>query len=148
VPGHVLDSPWNQSFMADSKNEFDEGFSRLDEADGFYNNWVIPHDPYIEDVLKVITYGSEYYFEKTTSIIGQVYRYHNFANPTFQRNYFGNWMDINMKSPGNDWQAVEAYNLVERNRAEQQAFSQVYTNIQAKRAEIFGSFLEPAGFWN
>jgi hypothetical protein len=134
----------------DSKKEFDEGFARLQEAENFYNRWVHPHSPKIEETQKVISYGQDYYFEEVErpGPFEKIYQIYNRFNPTLAVRIVGNWYDVNMQTPGDNWQAVEAWNLNRKQGAEYQAFSQIFSDLQNKRTDIFASFVEPTGFWN
>jgi hypothetical protein len=147
---HVLDSPWGQTFMMDSRKEFEEAYLRLQEAQDFHDNWIVPHTPYIEEEQKVIQAGTEYYFERLRGGgPGRKYRLHDFTNPVLQVKFLlQDWTDVDRKVRSPDWQAVEALNLNEQQAEEYKAFALVYDGLQNRKSDIFASFDEPVGFWN
>ncbi|TPM32956.1 hypothetical protein [Mesorhizobium sp. B2-3-5] len=143
--GHVLDSPWKQSFMLDSSDEYKEAFERIQDAKDFYTNWVDPHSPYIEEPQNIMQYGIDYYFIKTA---GGRYRLHDMFNARLQQWLVVDWYDVNLKRPGEALHAVDAFNLMKKNKAEQAAFDPVFDELQKNKASLFESFVEPAGFWD
>jgi hypothetical protein len=142
--GHVLDSPWKQSFMIDSRKDFDEGFQRMQEAADFYTNWVNPHNPYVEQRQDIIPYGQDYYFQQSAN--GR-YRRHGTFGAVLQKYVVFDWFDVDLRHPGDDLHAVDALNLFQKNNDEQSAFDLVFNALQAQRADLFASFDEPADFW-
>lgn len=144
TPGHVLDSPWLQSFMKDSKSEYDEGYIRLSDTMDFFTTWVRPHDPTLDARQKVIIHGTEYYFEEDPR---GMYRIHGMLNTTLQRYDIVQWTDVNMAVPGRDTQAVAAWQLELTHDRQYREFEPVYRQLQERRQKIYDSFVEPANFW-
>ncbi|MBX5227506.1 hypothetical protein HJC06_13895 [Rhizobium sp. NLR9b] len=145
--GHVLDSPWTQAFMLDARKEYDEAFARLQDVEDFYNNWISPHSPRIDVRQTIVQSGTDRYFQAKRN--GE-YRVHDMFSQQLQRGdplglY---WFDIDVDSPGQFWEAAEAYKLNRTNREEYQQFSPLYYQLNTRKPEIFDTFVEPADFWS
>jgi hypothetical protein len=151
VAGHKIESPWDDQFMADSKNAFKEAFEILDDRRIYFETYFLPHEPYNRRAQRVVQIGSDYYFEGVgPQSIEQKYRViYDDDKPRLQAYWIleDDWIDVDPHKSGTYLRGASAFLKWQDDKAAFRAFQGIGPPLLANQDKILATFVEPKNFW-
>lgn len=149
-PAHIIQSPWDRSFLRINQQLFDDLYAKADDQDRDYNEKIIPSFPPHGKQLGLIN-GELVRDTNPNPSLG----YYKINCPTNSRperlvfcgREFGKPPHAWACYPTDEVEPVRAYQRFLDRRVEVVAFYEMLPKLHKLRANVMGSFVEPEGLW-